>query len=48
MTAQEYEWELQDAKAWHRVPRDFIFDKVTYPWIPQNSKYRVNFDLNYP
>lgn len=48
MTAQELEWELQDAKAWLRVPRTHIFDRPTYPWVPENPKYMVNFDLNPP
>ncbi len=48
MTAKEYEQELIDAKAWCRVPRKYIFDKPTYPWVPQESPYMVNFDLNAP
>ncbi|AXQ66411.1 MAG: hypothetical protein [Anelloviridae sp.] len=48
MTAKEYAEELQDAKIWHRVPRDYIFDHPTYPWVPQIPKYTVNFDLNAP
>lgn len=48
MTPQELEWEIQDAKAWLRVPRTHIFDRPTYPWVPENPKYMVNFDLNPP
>lgn len=48
MTPWEYEQELEDAKIWHRVPRDFIFDHPTYPYVPQIPKYCVNFDLNAP
>lgn len=48
MTPEEYEQELIDAKCWCRVPRTHIFDKPTYPWVPQLSKYSVNFDLNAP
>lgn len=48
MTAQEYEWEVQDAKAWFRHPRTHIFDKPFYPWVPEVPKYTVNFDLNAP
>lgn len=48
MTKWEFEQELQDAAIWHRVPRTHIYDKPTYPWVPQNSKYTVNFDLNAP
>lgn len=48
MTKWEYEQELEDAKYWCRVPRTFINDKPTYPWVPQNSPYCVNFDLNAP
>lgn len=48
MTAKEYAEELEEAKIWHRVPRDYIFDRPTYPWVPQIPKYTVNFDLNAP
>lgn len=48
MTAKEYAEELEEAKIWHRVPRDYIFDHPTYPWVPQVPKYTVNFDLNAP
>lgn len=48
MTPKEYAEELEDAKIWRRVPRDFIFDHPTYPWVPQVPKYTVNFDLNAP
>lgn len=48
MTPEEYEQELCDAKCWLRVPRTHIFDKPTYPWVPQIPKYTVNFDLNAP
>lgn len=48
MTTWEYEQELEDAKIWHRVPRSYIFDKPTYPWVPQDTMYTVNFDLNAP
>lgn len=48
MTKWEYEQELEDSKIWCRVPRSFIHDKPTYPWVPQDSIYTVNFDLNAP
>lgn len=48
MNKWEYEQELQDSKIWLRVPRTHIFDKPTYPWVPQCSPYTVNFDLNAP
>lgn len=48
MTPWEYEQELEDAKIWCRNPRTFIKDKPTYPWVPQNVPYTVNFDLNAP
>ncbi len=48
MTAKEYEEELNDARIWLRVPRTHIFDKPTYPWVPQVPHYMVNFDLNPP
>lgn len=48
MTKWEYEQELEDAKWWCRVPRTYIKDKPTYPWVPQDTPYCVNFDLNAP
>nr|UHS18350.1 MAG: hypothetical protein [Betatorquevirus sp.] len=48
MTPQEYEDEILTAKIWGRVPRDFIFDHPTYPYVPTVPKYSVNFDLNAP
>lgn len=48
MTPWEYEQEIQEAIIWCRAPRDFIFDKPTYPYCPQVPKYTVNFDLNAP
>lgn len=48
MTQWEWEQELEDSRIWFRVPRQFIKDKPTYPWVPQQSKYMVNFDLNPP
>lgn len=48
MNAWEFEQELADAKAWGRMPRTHIFDKPTYPYVPQIPQYCVNFDLNAP
>lgn len=48
MTKWEYEQELADAKLWGRVPRNYIFDRPTYPYVPEVPKYCVNFDLNAP
>nr|DAF43304.1 MAG TPA: TT viral ORF2 [Anelloviridae sp. cte1V1] len=48
MNAWEYAEELFDAYVWKRVPRTHIFDRPTYPWCPQDTKYTVNFDLNAP
>lgn len=48
MTPQEYEEELQICKLFKRVPRTFILDKPTYPYVPTVPHYPVNFDLNYP
>lgn len=48
MTPSEYTEEVNDARIWFRVPRTHIFDKPTYPWVPQDSPYTVNFDLNAP
>lgn len=48
MTAKEFAEELLDAKIWQRVPRTHIYDKPTYPWVPQDSPHMVNFDLNFP
>lgn len=48
MTPKEYENELEDAKIWCRAPRTYIRDKPTYPWVPQDSPFCVNFDLNAP
>lgn len=48
MNVWEYEQELEDAKIWCRVPRTHIKDRPTYPWVPQDSIYTVNFDLNAP
>lgn len=48
MTKWEYEQELADAKFWGRVPRNYIFDRPTYPYVPEVPKYCVNFDLNAP
>ncbi len=47
-TPAEYEQEVEEAKIWRRVPRSFILDRPTYPWVPQNTKHMVNFDLNPP
>jgi len=48
MNPWEFAQELEDAKIWGRMPRTHIFDKPTYPYVPQMSKYTVNFDLNAP
>lgn len=48
MTPKEYEDELQIAKIFGRVPRQFILDKPFYPYVPPVDKYTVNFDLNFP
>lgn len=48
MTSKEFEEELNDAKCWHRVPRTFIFDHPTYPWVKPDYTKCVNFDLNPP
>lgn len=48
MTAKEFADELEDAKIWHRHPRTHIFDKPCYPWVQENPRYMVNFDLNPP
>lgn len=48
MTEKEYADEVEEAKIWFRVPRSYIFDRPTYPWCPQDTKYTVNFDLNAP
>ncbi len=48
MTLWEYEQELEDSIIWHRVPRSYIKDKPTYPWVPQDTPFTVNFDLNAP
>lgn len=48
MNAWEFEQELIDARAWGRMPRTHIFDKPTYPYVPQVPHYSVNFDLNAP
>lgn len=48
MNAWEYEQELQDSKIWQRVPRQFILDRPTYPWIKPDYTKCVNFDLNVP
>lgn len=44
-TPQEYEWELWQAKAFCRPPRQFWGDPPTYPWLPPTPL--VNFDLKY-
>nr|UHS18314.1 MAG: hypothetical protein [Betatorquevirus sp.] len=48
MTAWEFKEELEDAAFWHRAPRMFIKDRPTYPWVPQDTPFTVNFDLNAP
>lgn len=48
MTTWEREQEIMDSIIWHRVPRDYILDKPTYPWIKPDYTQMVNFDLNKP
>lgn len=48
LTPKEYEEEVADAIIWKRVPRTHLYDKPTYPWVPQCSPFTVNFDLNAP
>lgn len=48
MTPKERELELEVCKLFKRPPRDFIFDKPCYPYVPTDNKYMVNFDLNPP
>lgn len=47
MTPKEREWELEICKLFKRPPRDFIFDKPTYPYVPVDPTKMVNFDLNF-
>lgn len=48
MTPKEFQEELEDAKIWQRVPRTFILDHPTYPWVKPDYTKMVNFDLNPP
>lgn len=48
MTPKERAEEIQEAIIWKRVPRDYILDRPTYPWIKPDYNYMVNFDLNPP
>lgn len=48
LTTWELQQEIEDAKIWCRVPRSYIHDRPTYPWVPEVPKYTVNFDLNAP
>lgn len=45
-------WELQEEKIvanlFKRPMRHYIHDKPTYPYVPTNVPYCVNFDLNAP
>lgn len=44
-TPKEFEQELEDARIWHRRPRQYIFDKPDY----NTGIFEpvVNFSLNY-
>lgn len=52
MTPKEREDEKFWATLFRRPQRDYIFDKPTYPYVPNppinNPTCCVNFDLNYP
>ncbi len=48
MNSKEMETELEICKIFMRPPRDFIFDKPTYPYIKPDYSKMVNFDLNTP
>lgn len=45
LTPREFEWELWQAKAFHRRPRLYLYDKPSYDWLPITPL--VNFDLGY-
>lgn len=39
----EKEWEIWQAKAFHRPPREMLLDTPFYPWIP--NQHKVFFDI---
>ncbi len=47
-TPYEYAEEVDDAKHWHRPPRNFWGDTPFYPYLPPAPLVPyVNFDLGY-
>ena len=50
LTPRELQWEKEDAKAWKRPMRTFLYDKPIYPWLPITPKTiqpNVCFDLGF-
>lgn len=42
----EKEWEIWQAKAFQRPPREMLLDTPFYPWLPPTPIIpKVNFDI---
>lgn len=48
MNRYEQAHDLDVARAFHRPPLTYVYDKPYYPWLPPTPKVpAVNFNLNF-